>query len=204
MSEQVIFKSFPFMTKAAINRKERLVTGIITTNAVDHVGDVVEPEGLDINSMFARGVVYFNHDRNKPAGLCRTLSRDGNGYKAVTAISKSSYGEDSLVLAEEGIIGGLSIGFIPMESRRPTEEDMRKYGPNCKRVINQGVLLEYSLVIDPCNPEAVLAKANALIKSARVNASSVHYAGIDLKAKPKKIITIDEEAKPVRPIIYVD
>jgi phage head maturation protease len=194
MSAEHIFKSYSVEFKKTADKE---VTGYITTTDIDHVGDVVLPEGIDVKSRFQRGVVYFNHNKDMPVGKNRTLDHTKRGIVATTTLLDTVAGSDMLKFIEAGIIGGFSIGFLADEMGSPSSEEVDKFRQGEKvprRIIRRATLLEYSIVIDPCNEACELFdKAMALVKSAKVQASTFGRLGL---VAPKRVPPfIDDEGR---------
>jgi phage head maturation protease len=127
----------------------------ITTPDVDLEGDRVDPLGLDLEGYRQNPVVLHLHDAYASTAAC------GIPVATATALSVSPagvacHGLDWLVgdafadrvrnAFDQGVIRGLSIGFIPLESRP------NKFGGHD---ITKSRLLEFSLVPIPANPAAV-------------------------------------------------
>lgn len=104
-------------TVKAVNRDTREVTHLITTNAVDRCGDVVEPSGMDIEHFMKNPVVPVNHDYAISSIVARSESI-ALGKSEATALTKfrdTPLAEEAMNLTAEGL-GGWSIGFAPLES----------------------------------------------------------------------------------------
>jgi phage head maturation protease len=142
----------------AVSAEERLVRGFISTTDVDMIGDVVLPQGMDDDTYFksTRAVTLY-HDASKPVGSNRNLSARSKGVYAVTYISKTALGEDTLTMIREGVLRGMSIEWDPrtLESSPPTKEE-RAMWPGCKRVFRKWTLTRYSFVPNPMNQYALV------------------------------------------------
>ncbi len=137
--------------------EQRLVSGIVSTDAIDMEGEVVLPSGLDL-SYFPNRVkaVYLNHNYDElPVAKCRKMVLNDRGqWFCQTVIKRGGLGDDLLALMEDGTINGLSIGFMATLTTAPKPEET-KYA-SAKAVVRQAKLLEYSIVSMPCNPDALI------------------------------------------------
>lgn len=153
-----------------VDMDNRLIQGVVTTDSVDMDGEVVVPGGIDTTYFTgaddASGVrtVYYDHDYSRPIGTCRNMKATDEGIYAVTYIAKTAFGDELLTMVNEGIVRGQSIGFRRMDSGNPTFEETAKYGSDCKRVTRKSLMLEYSIVAMPCNPDAMLTLKNLVGK----------------------------------------
>lgn len=181
-----IFEATAVLPKAAVDVEQRTVRGIVGAAAVDIEGDVVDPLGGDFE-YFPKQVnsVYWQHDYNTlPIGKCRRLRTTKSGeLESVTTIAKSGFGDDLLTAIEQGIVSGLSLGFIPTDMGPPTSEELRKW-PKCKRVIRKWTALEYSITPMPCNPRALIES----VTKARIRFDSAMKFGLD-RAEFEKSVT---------------
>jgi hypothetical protein len=153
----------------------------ITTDVVDHEGDVVVAAGIDYQSVFMKTrVVMAVHDYQRwPVGTCdwiKMASGRGAKGKFTGLVAKTQYDEDPdaqrlFGMVKRGLVRGKSIGFRPPEDVRPgewgppTSHELRARPDwaGAKRVIRRAVMLEYSVVPVPMNQEAlVLAVSKGL------------------------------------------
>ena len=136
---------------------QRMVSGIVCTDAVDMEGEIVVPSGLD-TSYFPERVkaVYLNHNYDAlPVGKCRKMVLNDRGQLfCQTVIARGGQGDDLLSLMEEGVLNGLSIGFVTQSCSPPKPEEERYRG--AKSVVRSAKLLEYSIVSMPCNQDALI------------------------------------------------
>ena len=154
--DQVI-KSFDIKTELIEGSRE--VISIISTDTIDRDGEIVVPKGMKKKNFAGNPVVLLNHNRDGlPVGVNRWIKADGNKLIAKTYITdKTQLGQDIWGLLQDGILGAVSIGFIPELAGPPSEKEI-KANPtwsNARRVIRSWDLLEYSFVTVPCNPEAL-------------------------------------------------
>jgi HK97 family phage prohead protease len=143
--------------KMETSTSQRMISGIVCTDSLDMEGEVVVPAGLD-TSYFPERVkaVYLNHNYDElPVAKCRKMVINDRGQMfCQTVIARGGLGDDLLSLMEEGILNGLSIGFVTTTSTPPKPEEDRYRG--AKAVVRSAKLLEYSIVSMPCNPDALI------------------------------------------------
>ena len=174
--------------------KNRQFWSTINTASVDQVGEVVLPEGIN-PAYFPTKVktVYLNHDYNAPVGKCRTLIATASGIRALTYISKTPLGDDVATMIEEGVLGGVSIGFYRTEASEPTPEERGKY-PGAEFVTRAWDALEYSVTAMPCNPDAVidvkgLDLVSNLLAAGRITRKTAEVMGLS-DAKPRVVVLV--------------
>lgn len=192
----------------SVDRKNRLVQGVVSCESVDVDGDVIVQSGIDTSYFFGpegtelgAKTVYLDHDYSKPIGTCVNLSIRNGEMFSTTFITKLPVGEDVLTLVEEGIIRGLSIGFRILEANAPTAVEVAQYGANCQRVIRKSLMLEYSLTPMPCNPDAMLAVAS-LVKSQKVKPQTLDWLNrlspqVEAKKQAPTVFVLDGEVVTV-------
>lgn len=200
--QEVLVKSLV----SELTLKEGIVTARITTDDVDTQNEVLLPKGLMSSYFQKSGTVFWNHNYDIPLGKPIKLkpSPDGHSWMSTFKFADRPEGAtgaewDQLdwvkSLVAQGIVRGVSVGFVPKERRYPTEQDKERFGKNVQSVVSKYLLLEYSLTSVPVNPSALVQwykahEDDVLIKHlAREN-------GIDLdralqepppRPKPKRI-----------------
>lgn len=176
---------FVIAKNVSVDRKNRLVTGVVTTEDVDLDGDVLMQDGLDTSYFWGdeakksgMRTVYRDHDYDVPIGTCRNMRKTAQGLVCTTQITSLPIGDEMLTLMEEDIIRGQSIGFRNLESSEPTMDEMIQYSAACNRCIRKSLMLEYSITPMPCNPNALLS-LQSLVAKGRV---SKHTAEVVVKS----------------------
>ena len=150
---------------------ERADVSWITEETPDRVGDVVLASGMDDSHFQLNPIVTLNHVYDQPPvgrSLWRRKARDGSlrGVKAKTHYPPKPQGwtfgdwpcDIAFELVKAGLLGGKSIGFIPLKLRAPTAEEIQK-NPDyvCVRyVIEEWLLAEYACCYLPMQPNAVV------------------------------------------------
>lgn len=137
--------------KSVSTDDQRVLVGIASTPTPDRVKDVIEPTGLT-----ARGSIplLLGHDADKPVGTVTFGTPTAKGLPFTARIAKVE--DDGEVKkrtdtawhsVKSGLIKGVSIGFIPKES---------KALPNGGTHYTKAEVHELSLTATPCNPDAVI------------------------------------------------
>lgn len=149
---------------------------LITTDDVDRDNEVVLPGGIDMADFMKSPTVFFNHEYDKPIGRAMYVDKVKNGLRAMTRYAKrptpweGPWLPDALhSMAQEGIATGKSIGFIPLEMREVTPEDLQAR-PDWKDAVNiivRAIMLEFSFAPLPANQNALtLAVSKKLVDRA--------------------------------------
>jgi HK97 family phage prohead protease len=143
----------PYAVKFASELQDGQVLAWLSSNQVDHMGDVVEQDGVDYSAfMAAGGPVLWQHDVKHP--VARTL-RIGVVNGRLQALAQfpppgtSSQGDECYRLIKAGIVTGTSIGFLP---RQWELIDPRKSGLR----FTETELCEFSFVSVPANRDALI------------------------------------------------
>lgn len=153
-----------------IDTAKRTFTCVMTKEVVDRDGEVVQLDGLDIEPYMTNPVVMFSHGRDKtagkiPVGKIVSIKRVngqiiGEGEMAsrpATHPEAEEWLPDTLLsLMQQKCLNAVSIGFIPIQSRRANAEDTKKYGSKCMMVTTKSELFELSLEPTPCNAGALI------------------------------------------------
>lgn len=142
----------------------RRFRAVISTDSLDRDGEVLVPAGMDATPYYRNPVVLWNHDTNKVIGKAvGKLKRNASSIEAETAFATrpvEHVGEwfpDTVgALVSQGVIRGMSVGFMPIETREANKGDRARYGEKVRRVYSKWQLLEYSVVSIPANQDAII------------------------------------------------
>jgi HK97 family phage prohead protease len=139
-----------------INTDARTVDAYITTGARDRDNEILKPEGWDLSFYMKNPVVLYGHNYNilpdgtiPVTGHNESIGLDSKGLVAKTKYNETKIGTQVFNLRKSGDLRAYSVGFIPLEW---VDADGKE---NARRTYSKQVLLEYSDVIIPCNPEAL-------------------------------------------------
>ena len=151
---------------------ERAVIATITTTTKDRDNEIVDPAGAVLTEYNKNKVVLFGHDhRSLPIGknLWIKLSPDKKSLIAKTEYTNETQnpiGNQIYEYRKGGFPLAYSIGFIPLQWETYKEGDgTPESKAGVRRKFTKWILLEYSDVPIPSNPEAVaIAVSKSLIK----------------------------------------
>lgn len=143
------------------------ITARINTASMDRDREVVLPTGMIASEFDVSGSIFWNHDYNRPCGVAGKVSIiDGAVVGRATFLKRPEDYQGEWFpdfvrawvsqMAEGGKSAGVSIGFIPVEVRRPTKKDISEFGDDIESVISKWKLLEWSIAPVQSNPDAVV------------------------------------------------
>jgi len=155
------------------NSAENWDVSIITTSALDRDGEVVLASGGDFKAyMKSGGVVAFNHQHSElPVGRAAWVTRaksddprkDGWSAKTLYHTKPKGWQGDWLPdaifhMIQSGGMRGKSLGFLPLDGRRPEEKDLRLRPEltKAKLLITKWHVVEYSVAPVQANPDAMV------------------------------------------------
>ena len=95
--------------------------------------------------------LLMSHDNTKPIGRMQSISSDDSGVYASFKISASSKGNDAILLAQEQLMDGLSVG-VEVTASKPEKDYL---------LVTSAVLREVSLVETPAFQSAEVQKIAA-------------------------------------------
>lgn len=166
--------------QGGIDQTNMSFPAVISTAVQDRVGDVLVPEGCLLEDYALNPVVLYGHQEVEavpfPIGKCR----DANGVLSVHIspgrdviarcfiARKGRWAEaaaDVFHLVVEGVLNGVSVGFDPVAGEI---EKLSSGGHLFKR----WRLLEFSLVIIPCNQFAVVIRS--YLERGRITGKRIH------------------------------
>ena len=155
------------MKVSGIDEDERSVIAIISTDAIDRDGEILLPKGMDAENFANNPVVPWSHwSMDPPIGKALWIKK---GVKRITAkvqFATTDLAEEVWQLFKDGFLKAFSVGFIALESHKPTPAEIKKKPEwaEARRVFDKWELLEFSPVTVPANPEALrLAMKNKTI-----------------------------------------
>lgn len=141
MENQVIH----FSSGLIANVEERLISGKIVPAGTGEVGNtsagkVVFEKGAIALPEDPKTVRLLNqHDSRQPLGKATQFTEQEDGIYASFKVSKSNRGSEALILAEEGLQSGLSVGVEVIKSKQKGNV----------MFVSAAKLLEVSLVTEP-------------------------------------------------------
>ena len=183
MSNNKIDEKF-FTTVKSLNIEagdERVFLCQMSVEVLDREGEVILVDGIDTSEYQTLSPLLLNHDPNKAIGKCLGLERAAGSLSGKFQVMKrpeSFQGDFPADLAwemiKQGVVNGVSIGFLPKEQRKPTAKDKVIFGDNCNRVISKSKLIECSITPIPANQAATI--------------DQVSKKELDVKSTPDQVI----------------
>jgi len=167
-----------FSAELTADSASRTVSGKIVPLNVEagstNMGKVIFASGsIDIADVKAIKLLS-QHDAKKPLGRMVSFSESENSIDAVFSISRSQRGTEALILAEEGLQSGLSIGAEVLKSKI---KDGVTY-------VSAARLVEVSLVTEPA------------FKSAQVTDIAAEESAVEETIQPTESETAVENTTP--------
>jgi len=165
--------------KSEVDKDERAIINYISTDVKDRDNEILEHNGVILSDYRKNPIVPWAHDyRGLPIGKNIWIKKDKKGLIAKTVFLKHQFADEVYQLYTEDVAGtgpamkAWSVGFIPLEWEGDIDEDEPKRGERdtrLKRRYKKWLLLEYSAVPVPSNPEALtLMIEKGLIKSTKL------------------------------------
>jgi hypothetical protein len=153
--------SIPFIRKGLtpsdmkFEEGERASIDYITTTSKDRDCEVVDPSGAILGDYLKHPVVLFGHNyKGLPIGRCAWMKKDDKGIIAKTIYAMHDEAEKVYQYRKSGFPMAKSIGFVPIEWKDFNSAEMSKNG-GIKRTFTKWLMLEYSDVSVPSNPDAL-------------------------------------------------
>ena len=173
---------------------ERSVIAYITTAAVDRDNEIVDPNGAILKDYQSNPVVLFGHDHSgMPIGKCQWIKSDAKGLIAKTIYANTAQANELFEYRKAGFPMAQSIGFIPIQTER-YEQGSAEANQGIRRKYTKWILLEYSDVPVPSNPEALqIAVSKGLLNMDKANDYTIV---IDPELEPEPENTIKHELDP--------
>jgi len=137
--------------------------------------------------------LLMQHDSTKPVGRATNFSDGTDGIYASFKISSSSRGQDALVLAQENLVSGLSVG-VDVTASKPMKDYL---------LVTAAVLKEVSLVESAAFDSAAvtdIAAAKAALKAAMSNSTKTTTINTTIVEIETETETESEAAVTTAPI----
>lgn len=189
-------------TQFELKEGERAVISYITTGAVDRDREIVEPSGAILTDYLKHPVVLFGHDYKKlPIGKNEWIKFDSKGLIAKTVYATHDEAEKVYQYRKAGFPLAESIGFVPLEYE-DLDEQASKAAGGARRRYTKWMMLEYSDVAVPSNPEALqIAISKGLVPETEQNKTVIPYSihGDSTKAAETVVWNGPEEIRKATP-----
>jgi len=214
MENQII----TFSSGLIANVEERLISGKIVPAGTGEVGNtsagkVVFEKGAIALPEDPKSVKLLNqHDSRQPLGKATQFTEQEDGVYASFKVSRSNRGTEALILAEEGLQSGLSVGVEVIKSKQKGNV----------MFVSAAKLLEVSLVTEPAfksaqvidvaaeeNPEAVEeiqpTESEAVVENTPdVAAPEVEATAVEAARPTVSITNVRERIAPITSGQYLD
>lgn len=115
-------RAYSTMTVKAVNEEQRIITGIASTPEADRADDIMVPEGAQYTLPMP---FLWQHESDEPIGHVIDVKVSPRGIEATMQIAKVEEDgklkerlDEAWQSIKAGLVRGLSIGFLPIESTR--------------------------------------------------------------------------------------
>lgn len=167
---------------------------ILSTKALDRDGEIVDPNGVVFDVFRKHPVCVWCHDyKQLPVGKSAWIKNSAGEAivaKTIYAVKSNPLAKQIYEYRKDGFPLGKSMGFVPVD----WEDFNPKIAKGLKKRYNRVVLLEYSDVPLPSNPDALqLAVSKGLIK--QDYPKMFYFHDLDIKTKDYIVEFEEEETK---------
>ena len=155
MSEMMTFTLEAAELTASV--EERTISGKIVPMGTGEVGNtsagavIFERDSIEIPEPKSIRLLA-QHDIKQPLGRAQSFETRSDGVYAVFSLSRSSKATDYLLMAQEGLVTGLSVG-VEVKSSKPARNGVMH--------VTSSVLREVSAVTEPAFKSAQITKISA-------------------------------------------
>lgn len=115
-------RAYSTMTVKAVNEEQRIITGVASTPEADRADDIMVPEGAQYTLPMP---FLWQHESDEPIGHVIDVKVSPRGIEATMQIAKVEEEgklkerlDEAWQSIKAGLVRGLSIGFMPIESAR--------------------------------------------------------------------------------------
>ena len=142
--------------------------------------------------------LFSQHDMKKPIGrMISAETRDGIGIFATFKLSRSTGGNDALVMAQEGLVTGMSIGAEIIASK-PSRDGYT--------VVSKARMREVSLVTEAAFKSAAIteirAEDNPLVEETLPTESETVVEDTTVEATPVEAAAVEAARPTVQAMVY--
>ena len=110
----------------SLDEEQRVLEGIASTPAADRTGDVMEPSGAKFTLPMP---LLWQHKHDRPLGHVLSTRVTDAGILIRAQIARGiPFIDEAWALLKAGLIGGLSIGWRPLEAPEPILQKGRVVG----------------------------------------------------------------------------
>ena len=168
--------------------QENIIKGYASHfNNKDSHGDIITRGAFSktIKENMNRVKVLWQHNMYEPIGKPIDMVEDDKGLFTVSKISETDIGKKAMILARDGVLNEMSIGFYPIKE----DYDETKQA----NMIREIKLMEYSLVTLASNPLAQLTDVKHLLGEYQYSKGNVmDIVAIELLKSIKALVNDDK------------
>lgn len=168
--------------------KENIIKGYASHfNNKDSHGDIITSGAFKktISENMNRIKVLWQHNIYEPIGKPQEMYEDEKGLFTVSKISETDTGKKAMILARDGVLNEMSIGFYPVKECWNDEKKAN--------MITEIKLLEYSIVTLASNPLAQLTDVKHLLGDYQYSKGNVmDIVAMELLKSIKALVNGDE------------
>lgn len=171
--------------------QENIISGYASHfNNKDSHNDIITAGAFKktINENKNRIKVLWQHNMYEPIGKPTEMYEDEKGLFTVSKISETDVGKKTMILAKDGVLNEMSIGFWPIKEEYDRENNIN--------YIKEIKLLEYSIVTLASNPLAQLTDVKHLLGEYQYSKGNVmDIVAMELLKSIKALVKGDEPSK---------
>lgn len=156
-------------------------------NNKDSHGDIITSGAFKktIQENKNRIKVLWQHDMYEPIGKPMEMYEDEKGLFTISKISETDVGKKTMILARDGVLNEMSIGFYPIKEEYDRENNIN--------YIKEIRLLEYSVVSFASNSLAQITDAKNLLNEYQYSKGNVmDIVAMELLKSIKALVNKDE------------
>lgn len=178
-----------------VDLEKGIFKAIVTSEHIDHDGEVVKRDGLNLKTYKTNGILLYNHDPNRPLGASTGSMRNTKDgllieYKFAKVDTPAlEYIAGVYSLVKQGVLKTMSIGFRRLDARMANAQDKKLYGKNVRFVTNKAVLVEVSIVSVPANSEALIQSCKELNLDPKLYGIEAEF---EIEVEDAPVIAIEE------------
>ena len=144
--------------------EERTVVANVTVMKADSDGDIVVPEGSDLERFQKNPIIYFGHNYSLlPVGKATDILVKEDRIQMKVVFASTDFARDVWTLFKEGVLKGFSLGFLIKKSLTKGTKAFNEYVKEkglqidnaVKRIITEYKIFETSVAGIPANEDAL-------------------------------------------------
>lgn len=145
--------------------EERTVVANVTVMKVDADGDIVIPEGADLERFQKNPIIYYSHKYNLlPVGKATQILVKEDKIQMKVVFATTDFAKDVWTLFKEGVLRGFSLGFLAKKSLMRGTKAFNNYvkekglqiDETVQRIITEFQIFENSVAGLPSNDDALV------------------------------------------------